>query len=167
MKPETKEFLINKGKDWRMVTVKECGTVEIEEEPIIQKINIKNCFVEFFKEENIRDRHIVKRVLKQDENARNNKRILDIECLISKCKFIGFNQDEHNIYLKIPKDKIKNLPSPETFTRIRRELIDKAYKENDEQTLKETMPTDQRVLKYDKLKKEIIKKFYGEKKNEN
>jgi hypothetical protein len=61
-------------------------------------------------------------VLSNFGKSRDNDRILDWECLRAEFPDILISSDRDNIFLTIPKKIIKYLPSPESYTRVRRKL---------------------------------------------
>jgi hypothetical protein len=61
-------------------------------------------------------------VLSNFDRARDNDRIMDWECLRAEFPDIKISSDRDNVFLVIPKRIIKFLPSPESYTRVRRKL---------------------------------------------
>lgn len=64
-------------------------------------------------------------VLSNFDRARDNDRIMDWECLRAEFPEIKISSDRDNVFIKIPKRIIKKLPSPESYTRVRRKLNSK------------------------------------------
>lgn len=77
---------------------------------------------EYFEEIQKRRKAIAEEVLSVFDKSRENDRILDWECLRAEFPTIKISSDKDTILLSIPKRIIKFLPSPETYTRVRRKF---------------------------------------------
>ena len=77
---------------------------------------------EYFEEIQKKRKRIAEEVLSIFDKSRENDRILDWECLRAEFPTIKISSDKDTILLSIPKRLIKFLPSPETYTRVRRKF---------------------------------------------
>lgn len=133
--------------------------IEIETftDPTIKHIDWGDNYIEEFERSMKKRKAIVERVLKQSSASTNNDFILQLHCL--ECEFDEVNIDSSgkNIIISIPKFLLKQIPSPESYTRARR-LVNKNGI---------GMPTDERVSNRRKSKERAIKKYFGGIKNES
>lgn len=102
-----------------------------------------------FEEEHKRYKNMVKEILEYYDKATNNDFILYIEFL----RLLGLMQvtsGKDNFVLKIPRDKIKFIPSPESITRARRVLNSKGI----------GLPTNINVFKRRLKRQKAIRQYF-------
>ena len=98
---------------------------------------------------------LVEKVLTRWTKTTNNDRLLDLECLRAEYPDdISITTDDKTIYIKIPKKLMKFLPPPESYRRQRQAI----------QSSGKCLPTDEKVRMRRKRLFRIIKKYYGQKK---
>ena len=102
-----------------IVEKKEIET-ETFQKKVMEKIDWGDNVTENFEKSQKIKKIIVKRALEYDA-ARNNDFILFIECLRDEFD-IRVNKGKDNYHIVIPKEIIMKIPSPESYTRIRRKL---------------------------------------------
>jgi len=91
-----------------------------------------------------RVKKLVREMLKEDMRTRNSDLWLCLQIWIKK----------QNIKLLIPPNQIKEMITPETITRCRREIT------NDPDN-PQFLPTDPQVLIHRQFKETVLKKFYS------
>lgn len=87
---------------------------------------------------------LVKEILKEDARARNSDLWLCLQIWIKK----------QNIKLLIPQNQIKDMITPETITRCRREI-----QNNPDNP--QFLPTDPQVMIRRQFKESVLKRFYA------
>lgn len=101
---------------------------------------------------------IVLDVLKNTPECTSNDFILYIEVLRS-LSLMYVTSGTINYHFTLNKDDLKNVPSPETITRIRRALISEAIKKDNFELFKRIIPQNKSVL-IARLKKEKVMRDY-------
>lgn len=117
--------------------------------------------IEDFSQDHKKRKLITKDILEGWKPSRNNDRLLDWECLRMEFPEIELTSGSENIIFKIPRKLIKFLPSPESYTRARRSLIQ--HTKNIEE-LKNLVPTDERVIIRRSKRERVIRDYFGSEK---
>jgi len=106
---------------------------------------------EYFEENHKKYKSMIKEILSYYDLAKNSDFILFIEFLrlLDLCTV---THSKENFIFKIPRDKIKLIPNPDTSSRIRREFNNKDL----------FLATNPKVLDKRRIKRKVIRKFYGE-----
>ncbi|MCK9370170.1 hypothetical protein M0R04_09720 [Candidatus Dojkabacteria bacterium] len=97
-------------------------------------------------------RFIVEEVLSSLPYTTNNDALLYLECLRAEFKDIAITSSKTDVLIHIPKSLIKHLPTPETFTRIRRKLNAEGV----------GLPTDEWVLQHRMKREKVLREYYKE-----
>lgn len=94
-------------------------------------------------EEQIRTQQLVKELLEEDQRCRNDDLWLILQIW----------QKKQQIQLYVPYTKLFEMITPETITRVRRDI---------QNTKGELLPTDPLVLVRRKVKEDVIRSFYAD-----
>ncbi len=123
------------------------------------KLDLKEIeIIKDFDEKHSQYKQIVKEILEYYPYATNNDFILQIEFL-RVLGLLEVTSGKDNFTFKIPRDKIKFIPSPESITRARRSLIQECFKKENFALLDKIVPQNPNVLKR-RMKRERLLKIY-------
>lgn len=131
---------------------KDMPKLDLEEIEIIKQFN----------EDHKKSKSIVKEILECYPLATNNYFILQIEFL-RVLELLEVTSGKDNFVFKIPRDKIKFIPSPESITRASRSLISDAIKEDNYELLKKIVPQNPIVFEKRIRREKIIREYFRRK----
>ncbi len=135
-----------------MNIIVESKEIETYEEKELPKIDWgKNVIEDFEKSFRIR-KDVVKKVLDKSDSSRNNDFIMFIECLREEFD-VRVTSGKDNFHIVIPREIIMKIPSPESYTRLRRKL----------NALGLLLPTNPNVLYARSLREKAIRQYVKKK----
>ena len=129
---------------------KDMPKLDLEEETIIKQ----------FDENHKQIKSIIKEVLEYYPLATNNDFVLQIEVL-RVLGLLEVTPGSLNFVFKIPREKIKNVISPESVTRARRRLIQEAMKDDNYELLKKIVPQNPIVFQRRIKREKALREYFG------